>query len=671
MKDCFYKAIVFFCLVLAGQSGRGQSIGNDLVFEHITRKQGLVDNFANVIFQDRRGFLWLGSNHGLSRYDDRNFKNYATLGKKGITDLVIQTIAEDKKGNIWFGTENGLNKLDPFTEIITQYQEASGPGTIPYHWCNYIYRDKDDDLWLSTEKGLALYNEHTDSFQNFPVTVFGKDDRINKFINKIVEDSTGKLWLSTSYGIKAFDKKTKTYTTYLQDEITWKGVFYSLFIDHQGTIWAGAFSDGLFKFNPTAGRFEGVRLDGIDRITFTIADIAEIKMQDSWYLLLATYGGLVSFKQGVKEGSDLSYSLAGYSLSKIFADRQHTLWVAAWQGLFKLNPNSFAFKWIPVGRNGKEAPQVFHIIPAVKNPGTVFYLTSTVGWYEYNIATHAITPHLLPAGKEQLLNSINRWISDDRGYWFTSVQGLGYYDVTNNKLLDLTHIVIAASAQKTTGYIVKATNKHFWITMKRSGILVFDPVTKKDTVLFGDKNKPDNTYGSGISDMQKSPDGNVWFTSGNKLYRVDPYNFSYKIFLAPAPDEKVDETKISPTRMLFTKNGRLLVCSRLRIYEFKNDKLVTVYPLKGFSHFTIEGITEDPEDNLWVRAEVGVLKTDNNFSHWEAMDKLPGWDDATVISEINTTKKGVILFAANAKIGVLKEDLLQKTMAPLPVFISR
>ncbi|MBK8522054.1 MAG: hypothetical protein IPL54_14695 [Chitinophagaceae bacterium] len=670
MKAWCYKAIIFWAL-LTGQSSFCQPIGKDLVFDHISRKQGLPDNLINTVYQDSRGFLWLATNRGLSRYDGRSFKNYTTLGAKGITDLIVHNITEDKKGNIWFGTESGLNKLNPFTEIITQYPEGSGPGKIPYRWCNYLYMDKDKGLWLTTEKGLALYNERSDSFENFPVIVFGKDDRINKFINKIVEDSTGKLWLSTSYGVKAFDKKTKTYTSYFPLKKNAKGAFYSLFIDHAGTLWAGTFSDGLFRFNASVNNFESVNLDGVDPNTFAINDIAEIKMQNRWYLLLATYGGLVSFKQGDKENLNLSYSLAGYNLTQFFTDRQQNLWVGSWQGLFKLNPNSFAFKWIPLNENNKKGTQVFHIIPAVKNRATDFYLTTTGGWYNYNTASQTIAQHYLPAGKEQLLANINRWISDDNGYWFTSVNGLGYYDVSNNTVQDLTPLVIKASAQKTTGYIVKATDKSFWTTMKRSGILVFDQQTKKDTVIFGDKTKPDNTYGNSIADMQKDADGNVWFTSGNKLYRVDPFNFSYKTFLAPPPDEQVAETKISPKGMLFTKNGRLLVCSQLCIYEFKNDRLVTLYPLKGFSNFSIEKITEDQEANLWVKASEGVFKTDENFTRWEAMSKLPGWEDGTIISEIHTTNREEILFASDTKIGVLKEKLLQKSRAPLPVIISR
>jgi ligand-binding sensor domain-containing protein/two-component sensor histidine kinase len=675
VKGFLYKTIIFLCLFFSGQYSSGQDIAANLVFDRVSKTQGLPDNSINYIFQDSRGFLWLATNHGLSRYDGRSFKNYTTLGKNGITDLVVNSITEDKAGNIWFGTESGLNKLNIFTESIIQYHEGSGPGTIPYKWCNYLYTDTDKNLWLSTEKGLALYNTGTNSFQNYPITVSGKDDRINKFINKITDDGAGTLWLSTSYGIKAFDTKTKTYTSFHKEEIYGQvqkeNIFYSLFIDHNQMIWAGTFAGELFMLNKATKVFDKIEYAGVLKNQFSINDISEIKIQDSWYLLLATSGGLIPVRQSQKMEIAATYSLAGYGLTKIYKDKQQNLWVTSVKGLFKLNPNSFAFKWLPLNETGKEKQSIFHIIPDVKNNQTVFYLTTQNGWYTYDAVLQTIMPHRLPADRNQLLKNINNWISDDRGYWFTSEKGFGYYDIFDNRLLDLSQHVISASGQRVTGNIARATEKDYWVTLKRSGILVYDRVTQKDTVIFGDKNKPDNTYGNAIYDLQKGIDGHIWFTSRNKLYRVNPHDFSYKIYSAPSTDEKVAETKTSPLCILFTKSGQMIVCSHLRIYAFRSGELVTVYPVKGFSKFSIEKINEDALQNVWVQTDNGVYKTDTGISRWEPMNNLPGWGDSAIISEICSQRPEEILFASYGKIGLLQVDLLQKNESPLPVLISR
>ncbi len=667
MKDYFYKIILYSWLVFTGTHLIGQSPGRNFVFDQLTKKQGLADNNINFILQDSRGFLWTASTHGLSRYDGRNFKHYNTLGKNGMTDKIVTCMAEDSKGNIWFGTESGLNKLDLFTEKITQYHEGKGRGTIPYRWCNYLYTDRDKNLWLSTEKGLALYHADADSFQNFTIRVHGKDDRINKFINKIVEDSEGKLWMATSYGIKVFDKKTKTCISYHKEELSGmvrENVFYTIYIDQHGFIWAGSFSEGLFKFNAAAGSFEKVN---IGSKPFTITDISEIEVQQVRYLLLATVAGLI-FVKFEKDQAVSSTSLTSNYLTRIFTDRQQNLWIGSRQGLFKLNSRSLAFTWLPLVTGTGLSENIFHIIPDTQNPGVNFFLTTQSGWFKYNRLTQTIIAHPLPADKHSLLPNINHYIPEANGYWFTSVKGFGFYDVVNNKVLDMSFLALA---DKGTGFIVKATDSNYWVTLRRSGILVFNKVTNKDTVIFGDKNKQDNTYGNVIRDMQKGSDGNIWFTAGSKLYIVNPQTFSYKTWMAPLQEEQVAESKISPQRMLFSKKGKVWVYGQLKIYEFKNDQLIPVYPVKGFSDFSIEKITEDTDNNLWVQTADGIYKTNSNFSHWQSMNNLPGLEDGSIINEINTSMPAEVLFASQGKLAVLKTKLLKKSTKPLPVIISR
>lgn len=110
VKKWISKSLIFLGLIFISQHARTQSMGTDLVFDQVSKIQGLSENYVNAIFQDSRGFLWLATSHGLSRYDGRNFKNYTTIGHAGISDLAVKSITEDTDGHIWFATESGLNK---------------------------------------------------------------------------------------------------------------------------------------------------------------------------------------------------------------------------------------------------------------------------------------------------------------------------------------------------------------------------------------------------------------------------------------------------------------------------------------------------------------------------------------------------------------------------------
>ncbi|HQQ13237.1 MAG TPA: two-component regulator propeller domain-containing protein, partial [Bacteroidales bacterium] len=77
------------------------SQNTELRFEHYNTIDGLSDNHTTAILQDSRGFIWIGSTHGLNRFDGRTFKNYTILGEQGLTDLNIYALAEDSQGYIW------------------------------------------------------------------------------------------------------------------------------------------------------------------------------------------------------------------------------------------------------------------------------------------------------------------------------------------------------------------------------------------------------------------------------------------------------------------------------------------------------------------------------------------------------------------------------------------
>ena len=673
------------CFLLCGIFCHAQPIASDLTFDRITEKQGLSSNVINDIIQDSHGFLWIATDRGLNRYDGYTFKNYITLGPGGITDKVVHTITEDKEGNIWFGTENGLNKLNPFTDKIIQYFEGNGPGTIPAKWCNRLYVDKQKNLWLTTEKGVALYNTSTDSFENFPVTLYGKDSRNNKFISGILEDSKGHFWLSTSYGVKLFDRKTKTYKSYHKEENNGKSnlenVYAALFEDYNGTIWAGTFYTGLLRYNEINDAFEKVTLKNINTSKFTLTDIAQVTVQSLHYILIATDNSLISANiDNSLHDKEISSGITqlisdntsrNYNIRKIFTDRQGTIWAASASGLFRLKQSSFAFNWLPVENQVAGNNFIYHIIPDIKNPTGIFYLTTNNNWFNYNKAENKIIPQTLPPEKKELLSHINAWVADNNGYWFSSVKGFGYYDIYNNRVRDMTSLIVEKSGQNTTGLIIKDDKKRLWITMRRNGILVYNPVTGEAVTLFADKQNHDNTVGENIRDLVQGPDGKIYFTAINKLYIVNPSDFSYKTCNALSQGEQSNSFKANPGQLFFTKSGRLLITSGLFIYELKNNQLVTVYPEKGFMNYDIEKITPDAAGNLWIKAEEGYYKTDTTFSKWYSFNPLLKNEEEGLPNEVYTGLPDEVLFTGTGKLGILNESLLQKSKQPAPVIISR
>lgn len=111
-------ALLFFApLLLPGQT-------RVIHFSRLSMEDGLSHNAINCIYQDRRGFMWLGTEDGLNKYDGYQFLVYYhdPLDSCSISDNRIQTIYEDAAGHLWFGTRGGLavllSEAQPGTPVI-------------------------------------------------------------------------------------------------------------------------------------------------------------------------------------------------------------------------------------------------------------------------------------------------------------------------------------------------------------------------------------------------------------------------------------------------------------------------------------------------------------------------------------------------------------------------
>jgi ligand-binding sensor domain-containing protein len=146
------------CLLLLFLTLHSQA--QPLYFEHLTTSQGLSQNSVNCLLQDRRGFLWVGTENGLNRFDARTdgFQRFLhepndpkTLGSNRVT-----TIFEDRQNRLWVGCwGGGLNRYDPENERFIHFATKDG---LPNNSVQGIVEDGSGRLWLTTERGLSRFD---------------------------------------------------------------------------------------------------------------------------------------------------------------------------------------------------------------------------------------------------------------------------------------------------------------------------------------------------------------------------------------------------------------------------------------------------------------------------------------------------------------------------------
>ena len=133
---------------------------NNINFKNITSEDGLSQGTVETIIQDDQGYIWLGTNDGLCRYNGYEFKIYKHDEEleNSITNNYIVDIKQHNSGNIWVGTANGLSKIDTKTDLITNYNMNDEYKSLSHYNIGDILITKSGDVLVGTSDGLNIYN---------------------------------------------------------------------------------------------------------------------------------------------------------------------------------------------------------------------------------------------------------------------------------------------------------------------------------------------------------------------------------------------------------------------------------------------------------------------------------------------------------------------------------
>jgi ligand-binding sensor domain-containing protein/signal transduction histidine kinase len=160
-------------------------------------------NWADVIYQDRSGTLWLGTFGGaLIRFDDKGkgFESYTSdpHDPRKLNGGGINTIHEDQTGTLWVGTFDGLYRFNRQNGTFTRYTENQG---LPSSTIRCIREDGVGRLWLSTQKGISRFDPKTETFRNYDVS---DGLQSNEFSTGCYQGRDGEIFFGGSNGFNAF-----------------------------------------------------------------------------------------------------------------------------------------------------------------------------------------------------------------------------------------------------------------------------------------------------------------------------------------------------------------------------------------------------------------------------------------------------------------------------------
>ena len=340
-----------------------QAFAQQINFSNITSAQGLAHNTVNCIIQDRLGFLWIGTEGGLNRYDGYEFKVYQNdlNNKNSLSDNYVISLHEDRQGYLWVGTfGGGLNRFDPKTETFVRYQHHKND--TAGIWSNdvrAICEDKQGRIWLGLHD-TKLFGYLDPATQQF--TRFQAVDHSCSLSTFALEPEKDKgFWIGTRAGLTYFDIQKKSVTKYFSvDPVKYGGgEIYNIIRDRfdPSIIWLCTLGSGLVKFDTQSEQV--VQRWHTGNSTLTTNGVMSLHQDKTGTYWVGTQKGFYQFNpaknQFILYHSDPQNQrkIAGNNIQKILEDRAGTLWLCSYKkGIGFFNPylQNFAY-YAPIEKN--------------------------------------------------------------------------------------------------------------------------------------------------------------------------------------------------------------------------------------------------------------------------------------------------------------------------------
>ena len=332
---------------------------NKLSFKKIDNKQGLSQNGVMAIFQDKNGFIWLGTHYGLNRYDGFSIKSfYRGNTQNDLCGDDIQSILQDSVGNIWISTIEGISVFNPVTEKFFNLNKYTTKESIFRHTIlsmKYI----DGEILVSSKEGLWKINEvkslFTDEIAKSICNNIAKykiQPILNlKSIKVFFKDKNDNYWITANNHI--ITSKIIKNKLLVIDEITIDKPndveFTVLFQDNLSHIWAGTSNRGLFKIVEEKGKYIAIKVYSNTNNTLSvITDILQDNASNLW--ISSRSDGVIfipksELNKNIIFASKLNEnSLSTNKIKSIYISRDNTIWLGSLgNGVFYSNNAGLKF----------------------------------------------------------------------------------------------------------------------------------------------------------------------------------------------------------------------------------------------------------------------------------------------------------------------------------------
>ncbi|MEJ7738422.1 MAG: two-component regulator propeller domain-containing protein [Chitinophagaceae bacterium] len=665
----YLSAITFFLLMLFGRTQPGYSQSTELHFEHLTEKDGLSNSNVIRILQDREGFMWFGTLHGLNKYDGYSFnvfKHDPNNRAHSMQSVGDRAIREDKEGNLWVVTWGGagLNKIDKRTGSITPFVDSFSTVFLSLH------EDPQGFFWIGTGRGLVRFNPKKEEFIRYTNTAPA---------TAIAEDASGKLW-TFSRSIFQFDRRTGRYTLFPQNFFTDSShAFNAVHLDEKGVLWIGTNGKGLVTLDTKKSSPQLTPYNPGGLVNQTI-NTHGIYADADGFLWLATSEGLQRINP--KTNEVLTYrsdpaqpgTLSSNYIGCVYKDREGTLWVGTDNGINKAvaHRKPFHVYQVFITSLPVRLPEN-KIRTIVEDRAGAVWLGNQKGLYQFNPRNGQIK-HIdaNPADPGSLSSEGVGFIYEDRSgrLWVSTKEALHRLNPETGKFIRYpTQFPVIAMDEALDGKI--------WIAAKidpgRGAIAYLDSSTRQFRYYYRSNDNAGLNFAN-LYAILASRTGDIWVgTSGGGLNRLNPKTGKFTYYKSDyrfTPGHLNDVGAVS----LFEDAQGIIWAGTdkggLNRFDPQTNAFTAFTTREGLPSNEVRSIISDAKGHLWLGTLSGISRFDpttKTFRNFDVSDGLP--DNAFYIGSVYN-RNGKLLFGSADGFVIFHPDSIKDNTRPPPVYIT-
>ncbi|MFD2285837.1 two-component regulator propeller domain-containing protein [Pedobacter petrophilus] len=681
-----YSRLVFHIYIILfffANAGIASASYPELKFRVI--EKGLSNSKIRCVFQDSKGYIWIGTSYGLSRYDGYQVINYLPdVNNKGsISNSFINGICEDKDHNIWVATGFGLNRFNRNSNTFTRFlYNTKNAGRLSNNNIRTVFVDDKGNLWIGTAGGLNLIQFGKKRIDNY--SAYTKEAKNLNGINCIYQASNKTLWVGTD-GNGLYQLFGRTWKLFNRSNGISSNFITAICEDKNRDLWVGTKEEGISVINSTKGSVRQFKKNENKLIGLPENEVLCLFKDSKGDFWVGTVNGglsVYSFTTNsfthYKSDPFSKTSLPQKSVSAVLEDKQHNFWVATGGGLCVYSPERYKFNLVTALPQSNSLSHKNVKTFYEDKDGLIWIGTDGGGINIWNRKDNTYRVYRNKLGNSSTLGSdaVLHVYKDKQGTIWVATWG-GGLNRFNPKTNNFSRFVHQPADTNSIGsddvcQLFEDSRGQLWVGTAYGGLSVLDRKKGIFRLFKGPINQKTKFEGKSISRIQEDKNGDLWIgTDDAGLYCYSEKNKSLTSYFNPNSNTKI--SFYEPVDVVFNDSkGRLWIGQNsLMLFDFKTRTFKQPALSAKFGKIIILEIMEDLKGNFWISTNNGLIKYNPDqlfFKRYSEADGLQGLEFSRNSSL--KTRDGKMLFGGTQGFNIFHPDSISNSSNVAPVYFT-